>query len=174
MNHHSHSFRLAIRQGLAEKILTDATTATCGATVFRPWSVVDVRLDEKDPENSPVIATLKSQYGERREVRARYVVGCDGGRSNVRQAMKKYGVELEGDAHDSVWCELFDLLFTLLHVNAYEQLRWTWWVSKPISPIFIRSRAYLLIRLRHIKYVLTIFFISKDCRKRTWRNNDHP
>ncbi|KAJ7910254.1 FAD binding domain-containing protein [Mycena leptocephala] len=84
-------YALAIRQGLAEKILTDATTATCGATVFRPWCVVDVRLDEKDPENSPVIATLKSQYGERREVRARYVVGCDGGRSNVRQAMKKYG-----------------------------------------------------------------------------------
>ncbi|KAJ6592375.1 FAD binding domain-containing protein [Mycena capillaripes] len=94
---------LAIRQGLVEKILTDATTVTCGATVLRPWSVVDVRLDEKDPENNPVIATLKSQYGETREVRARYAVGCDGGRSNVRQAMHKYGVKLEGNAHDSMW-----------------------------------------------------------------------
>jgi 2-polyprenyl-6-methoxyphenol hydroxylase-like FAD-dependent oxidoreductase len=30
-------------------------------------------------------------------------VGCDGGRSNVRQAMQKYGVALQGEAHDSVW-----------------------------------------------------------------------
>ncbi|KAF7362811.1 Phenol 2-monooxygenase [Mycena venus] len=96
-------YTLAIRQGLVEKILTDETTATCGATVLRPWSVVDVRLDEKDPESGPVVATIQSQYGEKREVRARYVVGCDGGRSKVRQVMQKYGVKLEGDAHDSVW-----------------------------------------------------------------------
>ncbi|KAJ7814523.1 FAD-binding monooxygenase [Mycena olivaceomarginata] len=96
-------YTLAIRQGLVEKILADATTATCGAMVLRPWFVVDVRLDEQDPEINPVIATVQSRYGERREVRARFVVGCDGGRSNVRQAMQKYGVALQGEAHDSVW-----------------------------------------------------------------------
>ncbi|KAJ7656454.1 FAD binding domain-containing protein [Mycena polygramma] len=96
-------YALAIRQGLVEKILTDATTALCGATVLRPWAVVDVQLDEKDAENNPVIVKLKSKYGESREVKARYVVGCDGGRSTVRQAMAKYGVTLDGGAHDSVW-----------------------------------------------------------------------
>ncbi|KAF7350603.1 Phenol 2-monooxygenase [Mycena sanguinolenta] len=96
-------YSMGLRQGVIEKILTDATTATCGATVLRPWSVVDVRLDDEDPANKPVIATLQSRYGEKREVRARYVVGCDGGRSTVRRALQKYGVKLEGDAHDSFW-----------------------------------------------------------------------
>ncbi|KAJ7715774.1 FAD binding domain-containing protein [Mycena olivaceomarginata] len=91
---------LTIRQGLVEKILTDAVTAACGATVLRPWTVVDVHLDEEHPERNPVIVTLKSQYGEHRNITARYVVGCDGGRSTVRQALHKYGVRLEGD---SVW-----------------------------------------------------------------------
>ncbi|KAF7336115.1 Phenol 2-monooxygenase [Mycena venus] len=96
-------YALTIRQGLVEKILTDAVTATCGATVLRPWTLVDVRLDEEHPERNPVIVTLKSQYGEHKNIKARYVVGCDGGRSTVRQALHKYGLRLEGDAHDSVW-----------------------------------------------------------------------
>ncbi|KAF8142983.1 FAD binding domain-containing protein [Mycena galopus ATCC 62051] len=96
-------YALAIRQGLVEKFLADATTATCGATVHRPWSVVDVRLDETDPERNPVVTTLQSRYGERIQVRAKYVVGCDGGRSTVRQSVQKHGVKLEGDAHNSVW-----------------------------------------------------------------------
>ncbi|KAJ7122187.1 FAD binding domain-containing protein [Mycena epipterygia] len=96
-------YALTIRQGLVEKILSDATAAICGVEVIRPWAVVDTRLDSKDPSNGPVVVTLKSQYGEVREVKARYVVGCDGGRSNVRRSLNKYDVKLQGDAHDSVW-----------------------------------------------------------------------
>ncbi|KAJ6549133.1 FAD binding domain-containing protein [Mycena vulgaris] len=96
-------YALAIRQGLVEKILTDATTLECGATVLRPWAVSDTRLDAENPAHAPVVVTLKSQYGEIREVKARYVVGCDGGRSNVRRSLEKYGIALAGDAHDSVW-----------------------------------------------------------------------
>ncbi|KAJ6597935.1 FAD binding domain-containing protein [Mycena sp. CBHHK59/15] len=96
-------FALAIRQGLVEKILSDETTAICGVKVLRPWAVVDARLDDKDPYTKPVVVTLKSQYGEIRKVKARHVVGCDGGRSSVRRALDKYHVKLEGDAHDSVW-----------------------------------------------------------------------
>ncbi|KAJ7488296.1 FAD binding domain-containing protein [Mycena latifolia] len=96
-------YALAIRQGLVETILTDGTTAACGEIVHRPWAVIDTRLDAADPANGPVVATLKSQYGEIREVKARYVVGCDGGRSNVRRSLEKYDIKLSGDAHDSVW-----------------------------------------------------------------------
>ncbi|KAJ7689190.1 FAD binding domain-containing protein [Mycena rosella] len=96
-------YALSIRQGLVEKILTDATTAECGVTILRPWSAVDTRLDAEDPLRGPVVVTLKSQYGEMREVKARYVVGCDGGRSAVRRSLEKYGVTLDGDAHPSVW-----------------------------------------------------------------------
>ncbi|KAJ7634559.1 FAD binding domain-containing protein [Roridomyces roridus] len=99
-------YTLAIRQGLVEKTLTEATTAICGATVARPWAFVDAHLDETNPSSEPVVVTLKSQYGELREVRARYVVGCDGGRSKVRRSLEKYGVKFQGDAHDSLWCAM--------------------------------------------------------------------
>ncbi|KAJ7721429.1 hypothetical protein DFH07DRAFT_784115 [Mycena maculata] len=58
---------LSMRQGLIEKILTDATTAECGVTVL-----IDTRLDEQDPDSGPVIVTLKSEYGETRGVQARH------------------------------------------------------------------------------------------------------
>ncbi|KAJ7634570.1 FAD binding domain-containing protein, partial [Roridomyces roridus] len=99
-------YTISIRQGLVEKTLAEATTAICGVTVARPWAFVDAHLDETNPSSNPIVVTLKSQYGELREVRAQYVVGCDGGRSNVRRSLEKYGVKLQGDAHDSVWCAM--------------------------------------------------------------------
>lgn len=77
-------------------------TKICGASVLRPWTVIDVSIDDQD-DAKPAVATLKSQYGEIREVKARYIVGCDGGHSTVRRALGKYNVKLEGDAHDSIW-----------------------------------------------------------------------
>ncbi|KAJ7725737.1 hypothetical protein B0H16DRAFT_1736046 [Mycena metata] len=82
--------KLAIRQGLVEKVLTDATAETYGATVMRLWALMDVQLDKINPRSEPVVVTLKSQYGETREVQARY------GRGLRRRAE-------QSDAHDSVW-----------------------------------------------------------------------
>ncbi|MCE7482164.1 FAD-dependent monooxygenase [Microbacterium profundi] len=52
----------------------------------------------------PVIATLRrtagEQEGEEFTVRAKYVIGCDGARSNVRRAL---GIRLEGDAANHAW-----------------------------------------------------------------------
>lgn len=49
----------------------------------------------------PVAATLRnSETGEISEVRARYVVGCDGARSGVRRAI---GRELQGDLAHHAW-----------------------------------------------------------------------
>ncbi|MEM7404756.1 MAG: FAD-dependent monooxygenase [Pseudomonadota bacterium] len=55
-------------------------------------------------EDYPVTVTLErtgsERTGELVTVRARYVVGCDGARSTVRQAI---GGELEGDAANQAW-----------------------------------------------------------------------
>ena len=48
----------------------------------------------------PVIATLRRADGTEFTVRAKYVVGCDGARSNVRRAL---GIKLEGDAANHAW-----------------------------------------------------------------------
>lgn len=60
----------------------------------------------------PVVVTLRYTEGERAgeefTVRARYVVGCDGARSNVRRAI---GQKLRGDAANHAW-GVMDVLAT--------------------------------------------------------------
>jgi phenol 2-monooxygenase len=65
--------------------------------------VVDLRVDPAAPEY-PVTVTLEhttpGKEGQRATVRANYVIGCDGARSNVRAAI---GGALHGDAAHQAW-----------------------------------------------------------------------
>ncbi len=66
------------------------------------WAVKDLHVDSTTDEY-PVTVTLENtgiNKGETRIVRANYVVGCDGARSNVRKAI---GGELHGDAAHQAW-----------------------------------------------------------------------
>lgn len=57
---------------------------------------------EADPAGGdhPVTVTLERDGGDRLTVRARYVVGCDGARSEVRRAI---GRELKGESANHAW-----------------------------------------------------------------------
>ncbi|KCV81296.1 phenol 2-monooxygenase [Actibacterium atlanticum] len=66
------------------------------------WSVRDLTIDPTTDDH-PVTVTLEDtgvNWGETVTVRANYVVGCDGARSNVRKAI---GGKLEGDAAHQAW-----------------------------------------------------------------------
>lgn len=66
------------------------------------WAVKDVVVDTTS-DDYPITATLEDtgvNWGETRTVRAKYVVGCDGARSNVRNAI---GGKLHGDAAHQAW-----------------------------------------------------------------------
>lgn len=66
------------------------------------WAVRDLTVDETAAEY-PVTVTLENtgiNAGETTTVRANYVVGCDGARSSVRQAI---GGQLHGDAAHQAW-----------------------------------------------------------------------
>lgn len=66
------------------------------------WSVQDLTIDTTT-EDHPVTVTLENtgvNAGSTRTVRANYVVGCDGARSNVRKAI---GGTLHGDAAHQAW-----------------------------------------------------------------------
>ncbi|MBS1674347.1 MAG: FAD-dependent monooxygenase, partial [Actinobacteria bacterium] len=63
---------------------------------------------EMNDSEHPVTATLRRTDGDEFTVRATYVVGCDGARSNVRRAL---GIRLEGDAANHAW-GVMDVLAT--------------------------------------------------------------
>ena len=66
------------------------------------WSVVDLTIDDTTDDH-PVTVVLENtgiNAGETKTVRANYVVGCDGARSNVRKAI---GGTLHGDAAHQAW-----------------------------------------------------------------------
>lgn len=66
------------------------------------WSVRDVQIDTTTDDH-PVTVTLEDtgvDWGVTKTIRANYVVGCDGARSNVRRAI---GGELHGDAAHQAW-----------------------------------------------------------------------
>lgn len=66
------------------------------------WAIRDLSVDPTT-EDHPVTVTLENtgvNAGETATVRANYVVGCDGARSNVRKAI---GGELHGDAAHQAW-----------------------------------------------------------------------
>ena len=73
------------------------------------WKVADLSVDES-VDAHPVTVTLQSTTPgceeQRHTVRANYVVGCDGARSSVRQAI---GGKLHGDAAHQAW-GVIDLL----------------------------------------------------------------
>lgn len=78
--------------------------------------LVDLQIDEKlaqDLEAYPITAVFRrtdsSSNDKEETVKARYVVGCDGGRSRVRKSM---GIELQGDSANKAWGVMDILLNT--------------------------------------------------------------
>ncbi|WP_291014771.1 FAD-dependent monooxygenase [Hydrogenophaga sp.] len=73
------------------------------------WKMADLTIDPQATEH-PVTVTLENtepgREGQTTTVRANYVIGCDGARSNVRRAI---GGQLHGDAAHQAW-GVIDLL----------------------------------------------------------------
>lgn len=85
-----YPFVLAIPQSTTEQIL-DERVAEVGGHVHRGWSVLDV--NEQYPGATALLT--EDATGEIRAIRAKYVVGCDGLHSVVRE---RAGIAFEG--HD--------------------------------------------------------------------------
>jgi len=71
-------------------------------------------------DEAGVTATLRDAQGEKSEVRAAYLVACDGGRSTVREMLK---IPYEGRTHAAKWVVIecdqdpLDAPFTALHCD---------------------------------------------------------
>lgn len=79
-----------ISQYTLEPLLKAVAERTPGVTVRFGHELVDLEQDDEG-----VAATIRRPDGSVTEIRASYLVGCDGGSSTVR---KKLGIALEGEA----------------------------------------------------------------------------
>ncbi|KOV61147.1 FAD-dependent monooxygenase [Streptomyces sp. MMG1121] len=82
-----HPYGVIIPQNRVEGVLEEALADRYGVTVQRSHELVDIEQD-----SAGVTATVTTPGGDIR-IRARYLVGCDGGRSAVR---KRLGVAFPG------------------------------------------------------------------------------
>lgn len=114
---------LGLQQGIIEGgFLRDMERH--GQRVHRPWAFVEFRfVDDKTypvevilEKMQPVVETTNAggaptyvvkSTGEKKVVRTKYLVGCDGGRSGVRRRLQeKHDVEFTGDWVDTLWAAL--------------------------------------------------------------------
>ena len=84
-----------------EALLRERVAALPSVTVALGQSVIDLSQDEK-----AATLTVQDENGQRQQVRARYVIGCDGASSFVRQKM---GLPLDDLGFDEPWL-VVDLL----------------------------------------------------------------
>lgn len=84
-----------------EALLRERVAALPSVTVALGQSVIDLSQDEK-----AATLTVQDENGQRQQVRARYVIGCDGASSFVRQ---KTGLPLDDLGFDEPWL-VVDLL----------------------------------------------------------------
>ncbi|MEZ3160728.1 FAD-dependent monooxygenase [Microbacterium sp. BWT-B31] len=99
-----------VNQARMQQYLLDH--AAVSASRLEPDYGIELVTLEVGEGSHPVTVTLRHAEGERAgeqfTVRAKYVVGCDGARSNVRRAI---GRELRGDAANHAW-GVMDVLAT--------------------------------------------------------------
>jgi 2-polyprenyl-6-methoxyphenol hydroxylase-like FAD-dependent oxidoreductase len=79
-----------IAQPLVEEVLREAVSDLEPCCLCLGWSLHSLQQDDDG-----VLATMASEQGEYRQIRASYVLGCDGARSAVRAAI---GVHYEGSS----------------------------------------------------------------------------
>ena len=106
-----------VNQARLHELLTDGMERSI--THLKPHysrELIEMTIDEsltQDLSAYPITATFKrtdeAGDGKTETVRARYVVGCDGARSNVRRGMD---IKLEGDSANKAWGVMDILLNT--------------------------------------------------------------
>jgi 2-polyprenyl-6-methoxyphenol hydroxylase-like FAD-dependent oxidoreductase len=80
-------------QPLVEQILREAVQASEHARLFTGWRVTAAARNGATQTGDPVTVTIRDKDGRENTVEADYVLGCDGARSVIRDAI---GARLEG------------------------------------------------------------------------------
>jgi phenol 2-monooxygenase len=117
---------ITIHQGRIERILNQDLEAH-GNAVQGGWTVIGFSVDETTGEFPVTVDMVRTKgHGEgSRRVRCKYLVGCDGAHSVIREGM---GLKLVGDHTDHIWWNLpFSHLGFIPELNEETGELWTLW-----------------------------------------------
>ncbi|KAL4956622.1 FAD binding domain-containing protein [Aspergillus filifer] len=98
-----------LQQGVVEEIMKKRITNLCGVGVEYETTLSELSFDSSQvSSHNAFVWSARLQHGPDKvpgplpeeNVRAKYVIGADGGRSFVRQAM---GIEMQGTKGEAVW-----------------------------------------------------------------------
>ncbi|KAI0036585.1 FAD binding domain-containing protein [Vararia minispora EC-137] len=101
-----HDYALCLRQGMIEQVLIhDVERFGDDFRVHWGWKFIGMELPE-GPDGSCKSTVRDRLTGDERTIFSKYVLACDGGRSQVRRWAAPYGVRLLGEALPVTWCVL--------------------------------------------------------------------
>lgn len=119
-------------QQIFEKTMRESLTKHSHVELRSSHEMINLTQSDQD-----VTIDVKDQNGETYQIKAKYLIGADGGRSGVR---KKVGIQLEGLTHPRKWIvvdaanDTLDAPYTALHADPsrpfvciylpYQQRRW--------------------------------------------------
>ena len=89
-----HDYLLLVRQKYTEQAIHQGYQRLAGKSVQYGLKLIDYKLNEGGPDEYPVLSTLEYTDGTRSQLRSKYIVGADGGRSTVRELA---GIAFEGE-----------------------------------------------------------------------------
>ena len=114
-----------VPQPLVEEVLREAVLTLDTCRLGLGWSLQTLQQDEDS-----VQATIQNEQGEHRQIRASYVIGCDGSRSVVRAAMgSQYEGTSDGRPNFNMVFRAPGLAERLPHGSAVQ-----YWILNPTCP----------------------------------------
>lgn len=95
----SHQPHLILNQARINGLMLEKMKALSGQDVDYGWKVAGVEVNKDGNELHPVTVTAEKQ-GNKKSVKAKYVLGGDGAHSQVRRSLQ---IPMEGDSSNAVW-----------------------------------------------------------------------
>ena len=99
---------LMARQRWTEQVIADAYTKRNGTNLQYGTRLLDFKITEQ-VNDYRVVSTIQDQAGCRSQIKSKYIIGADGGRSSVRQLS---GIAFEGERSTRRWVRIDGIVET--------------------------------------------------------------
>ncbi|KAH7024852.1 FAD binding domain-containing protein [Microdochium trichocladiopsis] len=111
----TYDFTLVLRQMYTEEIFREKLESV-GASYYQAMQCIDFEVDETASSGQYAVTSTfeDKRSGEKKQLRSKYIVGADGGRSFVR---RHAGIPFDGDTSEDKWIRIDGIVETDMPLN---------------------------------------------------------